>query len=48
MIAAEFKETLSTKKEELGIEKIENVGGYCNIFMDEARAWFIKMEQNDS
>lgn len=50
VIAAEFSVALDTKKEELGIEKVENVGGYCNIFMD--RAKYVKnsilhMQQSD-
>lgn len=40
VIAAELKEKLSQCKAELGIERIENVGGYCNIFVN--RADFIK------
>ena len=34
MIATEFKEILSQKKIELGINKVESVGGYCNIFIN--------------
>lgn len=37
MIAAEFREALSGKKEELAASRIENVGGYCNIFVDRAK-----------
>lgn len=37
VIAAKFREILSGKKEELGVDRIENVGGYCNVFMDRAR-----------
>ena len=50
IIAAEFTAALGAKKEELGIEKVENVGGYCNIFMD--RTKYVKnsiaqMQQTD-
>lgn len=45
IIAAEFAEALNAKKGELGIEKIENVGGYCNIFMDRAKYVKNSMEQ---
>ena len=41
VIAAEMKEKLSVRKAELGIDKLENVGGYCNIFMN--RAEFVKL-----
>ena len=41
VIAAEFREILSGKKEELAVSKVENVGGYCNIFVD--RVQFAKM-----
>ena len=44
VIAAEFKEILSSKKFELGINKIENVSGYCNIFMN--RTDFVKQSIN--
>lgn len=37
VIAAEFREALSEKKEELAVLKVENVGGYCNIFVDRAK-----------
>lgn len=40
VIAAEFKEILSQRKHELGIDKIENVGGYGNIYVN--RADFVK------
>ncbi len=50
IIAAEFTAALDAKKEELDIEKVENVGGYCNIFMD--REKYVKnsilhMQQSD-
>lgn len=50
IIAAEFVEALEAKKDELAIEKVENVGGYCNIFMD--RETYVKnsitqMQQTD-
>lgn len=34
IIATEFKEILSQKKMELGVKKVESVGGYCNIFIN--------------
>ncbi len=34
VIAGEMKEALLPFMQELGIEKVENVGGYCNIFMN--------------
>lgn len=37
VIAAEFREALSEKKEELAVRKVENVGGYCNTFVDRAK-----------
>ncbi|MCM1064622.1 MAG: arginine--tRNA ligase [Eubacterium sp.] len=37
VIAAEFREILSGKKEELAVSRVENVGGYCNIFVDRAK-----------
>ncbi len=37
IIAADFAEALAAKKDELDIENVENVGGYCNIFMDRAK-----------
>ncbi|MCM1541100.1 MAG: arginine--tRNA ligase [Blautia sp.] len=37
VIAAEFREILSGKKEELSVSRVENVGGYCNIFVDRAK-----------
>lgn len=40
VIAVEIKEVLSAKKDELGIDKVENIGGYCNIFMD--RVQYVK------
>lgn len=33
-IAAELVEKLNEKKEELGIENAENIGAYCNIFLN--------------
>ncbi len=36
-IAAELKESLEPYVLELGIERLENVGGYCNIFVDRAK-----------
>lgn len=34
IIATELKKILSQKKMELGIDKVESVGGYCNIFLN--------------
>lgn len=34
VIAAEMKEVLSAHKSALGISRVENVGGYCNLFVD--------------
>lgn len=34
VIASELAKALGMKKEELGLGKIENVGGYCNLFVD--------------
>lgn len=39
-IAAELVEKLNEQKEELGIEKAENVGAYCNIYLK--RDMFVK------
>ncbi|MGN0140812.1 MAG: arginine--tRNA ligase [Roseburia sp.] len=39
-IAAELKEQLSMGMSELGIARVENVGGYCNIYVD--RTEFVK------
>lgn len=36
-IANEMKEALLPFMQELGIEKVENVGGYCNIFVNRAK-----------
>jgi len=36
LIAEDIKERLLQKKESLGIEKAECIGGYCNIFLDRA------------
>ena len=40
LIAEEVKAGLEEKAEVLGIEKVEAVGGYCNIFLD--RAAYVK------
>lgn len=37
VIASEMKEALLPFMQELGIEKVENVGGYCNIFVNRAK-----------
>lgn len=37
VIAAEFREILSEKKDGLAVSRVENVGGYCNIFVDRAK-----------
>ena len=34
VIASELAEVLGMKKEVLGLEKVECVGGYCNLFVD--------------
>lgn len=50
VIAAEFKEILSGKKEELAADRIENVGGYCNVFVDRekfTKKCFAKMFQEN-
>lgn len=39
-IAAELVENLNEQKAELGIEKVESVGAYCNIHLK--RALFVK------
>lgn len=36
-IAEELQTTLLNRRDELGIEKIETVNGYCNFFMDRKR-----------
>ncbi|MBQ7944484.1 MAG: arginine--tRNA ligase [Lachnospiraceae bacterium] len=45
LIAKEMKEMLEPYSEELGIEKLENVGGYCNIFVNRAKYVEAIMEQ---
>ncbi|MCM1214501.1 MAG: arginine--tRNA ligase [Lachnospiraceae bacterium] len=50
VIAAEFREILSGKKEELAVSRVENVGGYCNIFVDRAKfteRCFAKLSQQN-
>lgn len=34
VIATEFAEMLEKEKETLGLEKVESVGGYCNLFVN--------------
>lgn len=50
IIAAEFREILCGKKEELAADRIENVGGYCNVFVDRekfTKKCFAKMLQEN-
>lgn len=50
MIAQEMKEALLPYCEELGIEKLENVGGYCNVFVNREKyveLILAKMKQED-
>lgn len=37
VIAEDLAKALDLKKETLGIDKVENVGAYCNIFLNRAR-----------
>ena len=37
LIAAQLKDAIDGRKVEFGIEKVESVGGYCNIFMDRVK-----------
>ena len=34
VIAEEFRKIISQKRDELAVSRVENVGGYCNIFVD--------------
>lgn len=45
-IAEELKEALTLEKEEIGIEKLEVVKGYLNIFMN--KSFYIKMILNEA
>lgn len=50
VIAAEFREILSERKEELAVSRVKNAGGYCNIFVDRAKyaeMCFAKMLQQN-
>lgn len=37
VIAEEFRKIISQKRDELAVSRVENVGGYCNIFVDRDR-----------
>ncbi len=40
MIASEIVEKLNRQKENLGLEKVENVGAYCNFYLN--REWYVR------
>lgn len=50
IIAADLKDALISQMNESGIEKVENVGGYCNIYLDRAmyvQSFLAKMKNNN-